>query len=386
MKGWIWLLLIPLCFCSVSAAQVGAAAEPEEREVVEEIAAKVNGAIITRTDMEKEREAFELEVRRSGLPEADIQKILEEREPHLFRDKIDNLLLVQRGDQLEIDVERDITKYMANIMLETKVTDQDKFAELVAQETGMRYEDFRQNVRDGMLSQRVLGQEVGSKIVIPIADVEEYYEQHPDEFIREERVFLREILISSAEIGDEAALKKAEDIVARARSAERFEDLAREESDADSADEGGWLDGWVKGDLLAELEELVWDKERNYVTDPIKADNGYLILKVTDHHQAGLASMEEVEQEIMSKLHDPLFQPRVREYLTELRRQAFLEIKEGWIDTGAVQGKDTGWSAPAELTPPTVTREEVFANPGHKKLLWLFPVPGTQQGPTSTAQ
>ena len=155
---------------------------------------------------------------------------------------------------------------------------------------------------------------------------------------------------------------------------------------SNTARNGGDLGGWKKGDLRKEIEDLIWDKDRNYVTDPIRTENGYLILKKTAHHQAGLALLEEVENEIMGRLYGPRFEPKVREYLTELRQQAFLEIKDGWVDTAAAPGKDTKWTDPARLTPETVTKEEVLANPGRKRLLWIFPVPGTQRAPRSISR
>jgi len=377
-----------LCAVWVLALASGSAAAADVA-VVEEIIAKVNGDIITRADLERARQALLEDLKRRNLQGAQLEAAFKEREKDLLRDRIDTLLLIQRGNQLNINVDQDVSKYFAEIMLQYKVADQDKFAELVRQQTGMRFEDFRQEVKNGMLTQRVLSREVGSRIVIPREEVQKYYEEHKNEFVREERVFLREILIAADPKDPDsfaAAEKRAKSLVERARRGERFEDLARDNSDAVTAKNGGDLGGWKKGDLKKEIEELIWDKERNYVTDPIRTENGYLILKKTAHHQAGLALLEEVENEIMGRLYGPRFEPKVREYLTELRQQAFLEIKDGWVDTAAAPGKNTKWTDPARLTPETVTKEEVLANPGRKRLLWIFPIPGTQRAPRSTSR
>jgi parvulin-like peptidyl-prolyl isomerase len=377
-----------LCAAGVALLAAGTAT-PNDVAVVEEIIAKVNGDIVTRADLDRARQALIEDLKRRNLQGAQLEAAIKEREKDLLRDKIDTLLLIQRGNQLNINVDQDVSKYFADIMLQYKVADQDKFAELVRQQTGMRFEDFRQDVKNGMLTQRVLAREVGSRIVIPREEVQKYYEEHKNEFVREERVFLREILIAADPKDPDsfaAAEKRAKSLVERARRGERFEDLARDNSDAVTAKNGGDLGGWKKGDLRKEIEELIWDKERNYVTDPIRTENGYLILKKTAHHQAGLALLEEVENEIMGRLYGPRFEPKVREYLTELRQQAYLEIKDGWVDTAAAPGKDTKWTDPARLTPETVTKEEVLANPGRKRLLWVFPIPGTQRAPRSTSR
>jgi peptidyl-prolyl cis-trans isomerase SurA len=227
----------------------------------------------------------------------------------------------------------------------------------------------------------VIRQEVGSRVNIPKTELQKYYEEHKGEFLREERVFLREIFISTEgkdAPGEAAAEKKAKDLVARARKGEKFPELARDNSDAVTSRQFGELGGFKKGELDPELERIVFAQERNYVTDPIKRSNGWLILKVEEHHKAGQASFEEVENEITEKLYMPRFQPKIREYLTQLRKEAFLEIREGFVDSGAAVGKDTAWSDPAELKPETVTKEEVANRIRRKRMLWMVPVPGTK--------
>jgi hypothetical protein len=130
------------------------------------------------------------------------------------------------------------------------------------------------------------------------------------------------------------------------------------------------------------IESQIWDKNKGFVTDPIKLDSGWLILKVEDHYKEGQANLEEVENEIREKLYMPLFNPKVREYLTQLRRDAFLEIREGYIDSGAASDKNTDWSDPAMLKPQTVTKEEVVSQTRIKRLMFMIPIPGTKMTET----
>jgi len=113
----------------------------------------------------------------------------------------------------------------------------------------------------------------------------------------------------------------------RARKGERFNDLIRDNSDALSAKQGGDLGGWKKGDLRPDMEAAVWDKAKGFVADPIRVPAGFEILRVDEHVKEGQASLEDVESEIKERLYMPLYQPKIREYLTELRGQAFLEIR-----------------------------------------------------------
>src|SRR5579863_3243171 len=82
---------------------------------VEEIVAKCNGDIITRTDLARSRQQLITELRENGLAGSALETALAEREKNLLRDKIDQLLLVQKAKDLDINVDSDVTKQMAKI-------------------------------------------------------------------------------------------------------------------------------------------------------------------------------------------------------------------------------------------------------------------------------
>jgi len=373
-------LSLLLCLGTAFAADV---------TVIEQIVAKVNGDIVTRGELERSRRQMEADMKQRGMTAAQIQEALREREKNFLRERIDQLLLVQKGKELDLKVDPDVTKYIAELQLKSKIADPEKFQAFVKEQTGMSYEDFKQETKNSILTQRVVGQEVQGRISVSKAEVEKYYNEHKDEFNRDERVFLRQILIST-EGKDAPAIaaseKKAKDIVARARKGEKFYELAQANSDDPTAQQGGDAGSFTKGQLRKEIEEMVFNADRGFVSDPIKQGNGFLILRVDERFKKGLASMDEVEQEIREKLFRPMFEPKMREYLTRLRTDAFLEIRDGYLDTGAAPGKDTRWQDPAQLRPATVTKEEVANKLGHKKLLWAIPVPGTHRPATSSSR
>jgi len=111
-----------------------------------------------------------------------------------------------------------------------------------------------------------------------------------------------------------------------------------------------------------------------------------LILRVEDHHKAGLADFEEVQSEIENRILGSRQQVALRAYLTKLRDVSFLEIKPGFEDTGAAPGKDTKWTDPAQLKPETVTKEQVLQNPSRKKVMGIVPIPGTKSSGSSSSR
>jgi peptidyl-prolyl cis-trans isomerase SurA len=360
----------------------------EDLLLVEEIIAKVNGDIITKSEVERTMKSMEADLRAQGITGPRLQEALQQRTKDALRDRIDQLLLVQKGKELSINVDADISKYIARLQSESKIADPEKFQDYVHEQTGMPFEDYRNELRNGMLTERVVREEVARRVQVKRDELKQYYEEHKQEFVRDERAFLSEILISTEgkdEAGVAAAEKKAKDIWARATKGEKFAELVRDNSDAASARQGGDIGGFEKGKLREDIEKSVWNQPRGYVTPPIRVGNGFLILRVNEHHQAGQATFEEVENEIMDKLFTPRMQPAVRKYLTELRAQAFLEIKPGFIDTGAAPNKETAWTDPAQLRPETVSKEDVERQFRKKRVLWMVPMPGTSTGDTKTS-
>ncbi len=367
-------VLMPLFALSAMAAEVS---------VVDQIVAKVNGDIITSSELKRQQKSMAADLKQRGAKEEQIAKLVEERKGDVLRDKIDQLLLVHKAKEMSVNVDQQFSKYQADMMKQLKIADQEVFAKTVRDQTGQSYEDWRGETKNTMMTQRVVGQEVQSKITVPKPEQLKYYEDHKSEFMREERVFLQEIFLK-AEGGNEAAVeKKAKDLVARAKKGERFAELARDNSDAESAQAGGDIGSFKAGELDPAIEKMAFEGGKNFVTDPpIRRTNGFLILKVADVHAAGQATFEQVENEVMEKLYMPKMAPAMRQYLTLLRQESFLELREGWVDSGAAPGKDTTWTDPAQLKPETITKEEL-ANQKRKKRFLGVPIPGTS---TSVAE
>ena len=359
---------------------VAAALYAADVTLMEEIICKVNGDIITRGEMAHDRKMLESEMRQQGISGPRLNELLAESSRNILREKVDQLLLVQKAKELDIKVDTELNKQILDIQRTTKIVDPEKFQEYVHQQTGVPFEDYKSELKNNLLREKVVREEISRKITFKKEELQKYYDEHKDEFMRQERVFLREIFISTDgkdAAGVAAAEKKAKDLVVRARRGDRFAEMAQSNSDAPNAAQGGEMPALEKKDLLEDLSKAIWNQSRGYVTDAIKVDHGFAIFKVEEHQKAGLAEFEEVEPEVQDKLFRPKMQPALREYMTKLRAVAFLEIKPGYEDTGAAPGKDTTWSDPATLKPETVSKAEVQARGHRKKLLGLVPIPGT---------
>lgn len=356
--------------------------------VLEEIAVKVNGDIITRGDLaERERLLAQQIQQQEHLTGAALQQAVNTQSKDMLRLMIDERLLVQKAKELDLKVDADVNRRMAELQVMSGISDPDKFHDWIHEQTGMTFEDYKQQTTDQYLTQRLIGSEIQSKIAVPEPEMQKYYEQHKTDFVRKDQVFLSQIVISTegktpAQVAQ--AEKKAQDLAARARKGEKFSDLARANSDdPETAREGGQLPPTQKGIMRPEIEAKVFTASKGTVLDPFKIPTGYVILRVDDRFEAGQESFDEAKDEIQSILARPKMEPKVREYLTKLRKEAFLEIKDGYVDTGAAPGKDTRWHEVVGLKPETTTKEEVAAHRKRPKFLGIIPhgtvAPGTKE-------
>src|SRR5882724_6884446 len=143
-----------------SAFALCAADNPPNVRVVEEIAAKVNGDIITRGELERKRLEIEAEARKQGLTGERLKQAVDEYSASSLMEQIDQLLLVQKAKDLNINVDNEIIRELAQIQIQQKIPDPDKFQAFIREQTGMPFEDFKQNMKNRALTQRVMGQEV----------------------------------------------------------------------------------------------------------------------------------------------------------------------------------------------------------------------------------
>ena len=281
-------------FVVLMAAGLQLAAAADIR-VVEEIAAKVNGDIVTRGEMEEQQREYEQYLRQEQhLSGARLTAAMADYAKDILRDKIDTLLLVQQGKDLGISVDGDVNRQLAQIQVLSKISDPEKFHDYIREGTGMPFEEYKQKLINDALVRRVVSQEVGSRIAIPEAELQKYYDEHKTEFVRKEQVFLSQLVISTEGKTPQqvaAAEAKGKDIVARARKGDKFSELvAAYSDDPETARTGGSLPPHGRGELQPQIEAVVFKMKKGEVTDPIKIQGGLLILKVDERFEAGQAS------------------------------------------------------------------------------------------------
>jgi peptidyl-prolyl cis-trans isomerase SurA len=303
---------------------------------VEEVIARVNDQVINTSDYNRAAQDLEQQSQQHQWT----QQQLFDQKHDLLRDLIDQQLLLSRGKQLGITGETELVKQLDEMRKQYHL-DTIEDLQKAAEAQGVSWQDFKATMRNHLISQLVIQQEVAPKIYgnISPSQIQAYYDAHKDEFTQPEQVHLSEILIPTADPDNAAqvaeAKTKADDAEAKLKGGEDFATLAKAVSGGMTASNGGDLGEFHRGQLAKVLEDATFDLKPGQHTEPIRTKQGWIILKVTEHTPGGLQPLSDVEQQVQSDIGMAKMQPALRDYLTKLREAAYIEIRAGYEDSGA---------------------------------------------------
>jgi peptidyl-prolyl cis-trans isomerase SurA len=325
---------------AIAVALAGAALPAfAARKVIERIIARVNNEIITQRQMEREREKLRAQLARqySG-PELEAKAREESRD--LLRDLIDQALMVQKSKDLDVNVETDVIKRLEEIRKNIKADSLEDLQREVEKQ-GLVWEDFKDDIRRNLLMREVMGREVGRTIIVSREDARKYFQEHRQDFASPAGVVLAQILISNEKHTPEEAEKRAKEALAELKAGSRWAEVCRKYSDDEStADEGGNIGFMKAGTLAPAIDEPVAKLEVNGFTDLITIKSGYIILKLLERRREGIPAFEEVEQRVIEFLYNQQMAPALRDYLTTLRKESYVYLAPGYVDTGAERPSD----------------------------------------------
>jgi peptidyl-prolyl cis-trans isomerase SurA len=324
--------------------------------VVEDVIVHVNDLIISRSDVERAELALAQENQQAGATPAEAA----ERQKNLLRDMIDKQLLLSRGKELGINADAEVIRRLDEIRKQNKLDTMEDL-EKAARQQGVSFEDFKAGIRDNVITQMVVRDEVGRRLQLSQSQEQAYYDAHKQEFMQPEQIKLSEILVPTAADANDAAVAeaqaKAEDLEAKLKAGGNFEDLAKANSGGPTAAQGGDLGMYKRGALAKVLEDQTFNLKPGEWTAPIRTRQGFVILKVTDHTPAGVAPLKDVEQQVQEGMYADAMQPALRAYLTKLREDAYIDIRAGYVDSGA-SPKETKPVFTA-YTPPVAKKKTV---------------------------
>ena len=432
MKKLCLLLIASACLPALAAGQTaGQPAAPAAQkapaptpapavqssgQTVEEIITRVNNQIITKSEFERSKDQLRDEVKQQNSKDPD--KLYAEREKDILRDLVYQQLLLDKGKDHQITGDTDLIKDLDKMRKEMKLDSMEDL-EKEAVKQGISWEDFKQNKRNQIITQKVIGEEVSSHLAVSKEEIQKFYDDHKAEMEQPEYIRLSEILVApktaapaaapaaavppagapattppatnaaaptdantpaaatpnalpaddaARQAAEAAALSaaeaKANDLLKQIHDGAAFEDIAKKYSDGPSAADGGNLGTFERGKLAKPIEDKTFALKAGEVTDVIQTKQGYVILKVVEHQQAGIPPLKDALPHIQDALYYEKLQPALRAYLTKLREDAYIKYADGYIDTGMSPNQ----TQPIETADAKESAAKKLGKKKHKKL------------------
>lgn len=316
-----------------AAAQAPPAPVAPKIEILEQILVKVNGEIITKTDLEG-RQVQALRQRQQQMADAELKAAIAEITPNLLVDAVDELLLLQRGKELGYKVtDEQFKRVIENIRKENKLDSDEAFAAAIKQE-GLDMATLRKNLERQMVINQVQQVEVMAKLGVNEEEARTYYNEHKAEFTTPSSITVRELLVIIPGDGktvnvaaDEAAEQKAEGALARVKGGEAFDKLVTEISDAPSKANGGLVGPLQLDELAADIRKLLAPLKAGQVTSVFRTANGYGVLKLETATAPEVKTFEASRDQIADKVFGAKRGAEYDKYIKKLRAQAIIEWK-----------------------------------------------------------
>ncbi len=283
---------------------------------------RVNDRIVTLYDYERAvAEQTRLIRNAQGLTEAQREEQLAQVGRLMMKALFEEQLLLSRADQMSVTVdESDVQEQVQMTWERFNIENQEQFREALAQ-SGMREEDFREQMHKQLRSNIVRGREVAPRVTLLDEDLRRFYRDNEDLFRIPERARFEEVVVLEDVVAKDRLAPLG--VLARARLGEggTAEVVAESLGTGATAVDVGWVS---RGDLATELDEVAWELQPGEVADPVPARGGLHILKMLEREEASLEPFEKVREQIERRERGRLFDQEYALYLDELAESAYI--------------------------------------------------------------
>jgi len=334
------VLLTALCFVPAAA---GLRAQGKST-IVERVLVRVNGEILTQGELER-LQIDALREKNRDVPnakalqdDASLQSMLREVTPDLLVDAVDELLLVQRGRELNLRFTEEMFKSgLENVKRQNKLDDAQ--LKVAMEQAGMTMERLRSDFERAYLKQEVQRQEIGQRMNITEEESRQYYKAHPDQFMTPSTITLREIgfNVATQSVGGQptasaASLEEAQDKLKAAREravkGEDYTKLVTELSESATKANGGLIGPIHVENLNPALKELIDKLKPGDITEAIRTGAGFSIFKLESRSAPEVQPFDKVRQEISQRIYEDRLGGETKKLIERLRGQALIEWKD----------------------------------------------------------
>jgi parvulin-like peptidyl-prolyl isomerase len=294
-------------------------------KVFDKVAAKINSEIITLSVVEEKTELLRNKYERSSSVSISQQELLSEALNMIIEEK----LQAQEGEKRGMVVdEASIDAALKNIS-DKNGLEEGQLEEMLERE-GKTLSSFRNHIRDQIMVSKVSRFEMSNRVKVSDKEINNYYSSHQKEFWKDSQIRARHILFivepGASEKNRREKLDQAKKTLNKIREGGDFINIAREYSEDVSANNGGDLGFITRGKMVAEFEEAAFSIKERQVSDIVKTEYGYHIIKVEEILAGKTLTLEESEDRIAKILSAQKYKQGYKDWMSELKKSAFIEV------------------------------------------------------------
>ncbi len=284
---------------------------------------EVNGKKLTETDLNSQLDKV-LTSTKGQFPPDQIETVKEEIKKNIIENFIQRTILedeIQKSkitaDKTEVDNELDEIK---------KSLPAGMTLEFALQQTGRSMDEMTDDIAFMVKVNKLLDLKMKDTPEPTAAEIEEFYNENKDQFIQEETVSARHILIKVEEDDDKKTkdekFAKAKSVREKLINGEDFEKLALDSSDCPSKENGGSLGDFTRGRMVKPFEEAAFSQEINEIGPVVETKFGYHIIQVLDREEEKSQTLAEATPEIKKILRNQQKEKFAQSYIQDLRSKA----------------------------------------------------------------
>ena len=305
---------------------------PAAAAVADRIVAVVNGEVITLSELHRAFAPYAAHIE-ANYKGPDKEAFLKQGEAAFLQRMIDQILIEQEAKKPGVGIaavkDEEVMGMVKDMLAKNRLTMQDYLKKLA--EEGKTLESAKQEIRGQMLRMRLLRREVQSRILVTDEEIGEYYDKHREDYEGREAVHIRQIFLPVPEGADSGARDRvraeANQLRERILKGERFEVMAARYSRGPAASEGGDIGFVERGIMMPEVEKTAFSLPVGEVSEVLETEAGFLLLVVVDKKGAGLKPLPVVRDEIKAKIEDEKVNKKYDEWMAELRKKSFIDIR-----------------------------------------------------------
>ena len=351
-------------------------AQEGELQVVDEVIVQINDDVLTLSRLKRESKERIDSLKQNGMPEQQAKDEVGKRQAELIATLVNETLLMQRGKELDLasEVEAEVNRRMLEVAKEQGIATIEKL-DAAMRESGVDPVAMRQTLRTEIMKQAVIQQEVDRKIFfgLIVDELKKYFDAHQDKFRKPETVTLSEIFLSSAGKNEAEVKARANALVTQLRAGGDFAALAATNSEREvngvriAPENKGKVGTFEVPNLREDISTTVKNVKVGGVSEPLRSNDGYQILRVDERAQASTAATFN-ENRVREAITIERTDKAREEYLQNLRNDAYIKVSDNYRAT---------------VLPLLKIKEEVIAESGPKpeekkkkgKFLGIFPKP-----------